>query len=80
MNKLIEISKILNYLPNREWYFNEPVVVSLPHENYFVNGISKGPKGIGVMDGAGNWHGPLLSSSINSIRVIDAIHNKLKSA
>jgi len=80
MNKLIEIAKILKTYEGKQVIFSEPIPVGLPHNDYLVYGVSQSMAGIGVMDGAGNWHGPLLSARANSAKIIHAIHERLTKA
>lgn len=80
MNQLIEIAQIANTYPDGKIIFDEPVQVKAsPHIHVFTAfAIWSGPEGVYVMDGAGEWHGPLNEQQANAGFVISSLYQRLK--
>lgn len=80
MNPLTEITQITSAYPNKEVMFDEPLKIkSSPHTHLFTAyGACVGKDGVYVLDGAGDWHGPLLDSQVNSEFMINSLYQRLK--
>jgi hypothetical protein len=80
MNKLTEINQITSQ-HNGEILFDDPLQIkSSPHRHLFTAyGVCVGPDGVYVLNGAGEWHGPLLEKQVNSSLMINSIYQRLKS-
>lgn len=78
MNQLDEIKSILTGCPDGKEIFPEPVQAMNGARLVFTAyGAWLGPDGVYVMDGGGDWHGPLHESQVNASYVIESIHNQL---
>lgn len=80
MNQLIEIAQIAKTHPDGQVLFNEPLQVkSSPHRHVFTAfGVWAGPDGVYVLDGGGDWHGPLHEKQANAGFVISSLYQRLK--
>jgi len=80
MNPLAEITQITSTYPDREVLFDDPLKIkSSPYTHLFTAyGVCVGADGLYVMDGAGEWHGPLLESQVNSEFMINSLWQRLK--
>ena len=60
--------------------FDDPLhVKSSPHRLVFTAyGIWSGNNGVFVLDGDGEWHGPLLENQVNADLMINSIYQRLK--
>lgn len=57
--------------------FDEPVKVKISIGDFWIYAVCK-QEGIHVQDGAGEWHGPLLSTQLNGEKLISALYDRLK--
>lgn len=79
MYKLIEISKMLNNYLEGKVKFDVPVVAILPCNTFSIYGAQKSEEhGIWILEGSGEWHGPLMSTQVNGEILIDALYDRLK--
>jgi hypothetical protein len=80
MNQLVEIVKIAGTYPDGQVLFDEPLQVkSTPHRHIFTAyGVWSGSDGIYVLDGGGDWHGPLHEKQANAGFVICSLYQRLK--
>jgi hypothetical protein len=80
MNKLIEIAQITSTHRDSKVMFADPLQVkSSPHRHLFTAyGVWSGPDGVYVMDGEGNWHGPLQEKQGNAEFMISSLYQRLK--
>jgi hypothetical protein len=80
MNRLQYITDTVNAYPDHQVEFSDPLQIKLsPHTMPFtVWGLWGGSDGVYVLDGGGNWHGPLLESQINAEFMINSIYQRLK--
>jgi len=84
MHKLIEITQALNSKPYQEVYFHLPVKPKLPFGSFLIYAAKvvkseaiPSNNGIWLMDGEGEWHGPLRESEMNAEFIIHALYNRL---
>lgn len=77
MIKLQTIQQIVSD-HGQEIIFGEPVTIKLgPHQGSFeCHGIHS-ESGVWLMDGAGQWHGPLEESQHNAILIINSLYQRL---
>lgn len=80
MNNLQQINTIAQRYLNGQVIFDEPLKVkSTPHQHVFtVYGVWSGDNGLFVLDGAGEWHGPLLENQLNGEIIINSIYQRMK--
>lgn len=80
MNTLCQIEQLAQLYLNGQVMFNDPIrVKSTPHQHVFtVYGVWSGDDGLFVLDGAGEWHGPLLENQVNGVLMINSICQRLK--
>jgi hypothetical protein len=80
MNNLQHINDLTQRHPDGQVLFDDPIKVrSAPHQPVFtVYGVWAGDQGLFVLDGAGEWHGPLLPEQINGQLIINSIYQRLK--
>jgi hypothetical protein len=80
MNKLLEIVQLAGAHPDGQVIFSEPLVIkSSPHWHLFTAyGVWSGPNGLYVLDGAGDWHGPVEENQGNAEFMINSIYQRLK--
>lgn len=78
MNTLQTIKQIVDN-HNREIIFSDPVKVKLnPHTQVFYCHGVHSENGVWLMDGQGQWHGPLEENQVNAGLVINSIYQRLK--
>jgi hypothetical protein len=80
MNQLVFITDSLNAYPDHQVIFNDEIrVKASPHIALFsCYGACVGPDGIYLMDGAGEWHGPLKEDQVNAGLMISSLYQRLK--
>lgn len=80
MNLLSEISTMLTEYPDGKAMLHEPIrVKSAPHQQMVtIHGAWRGEDGIWLLDGSGDWHGPLLETQMNGIFIINSLFQRLK--
>lgn len=79
MNKLSEIQQITSQHNGQLMFDDALQIKSSPHTHLFTAwGLCVGPDGIYVMNGEGDWYGPLLESQVNSEFMINSIYQRLK--
>lgn len=80
MSLLSEISYMLTEYPERKAMLNEPIKVkSTPHQHVVsIYGAWNTGDGIWLLDGAGEWHGPLLETQMNAGYIINSLFQRLK--
>ncbi len=80
MSQLSAIESILSQSETGKVMLADPVQVSLPHNMTFnVYGAWLGPDGVYLMDGTGDWHGPILETQLNAPAIIACLHHRLES-
>jgi hypothetical protein len=73
------IQQIVSAAPGHEIIFPEPVKVkSSPHKEVFTCYGIHAENDIWLMDGNGEWHGPLEESQGNARLVINSLYQRLK--
>lgn len=80
MSLLPIISTMLSEYPDNKTILNVPIkVMSSPHVEVFtIYGAWQGEDGVWLMDGKGDWHGPLLETQINASYIINSLYQRLK--
>lgn len=80
MNHLQFITETLRNFPDRQVLFNDAIrVKASPHIAVFsCYGACVGPEGVYLMDGEGNWHGPLKENQANAGMVIASLYQRLR--
>lgn len=80
MNHLEQITQLTNSYPDGQIFFDDPIKVrQAPHQPVFtVYGIWSGSSGLFVLDGGGEWHGPLLAEQSNGELMINSIYQRMK--
>jgi hypothetical protein len=78
MTKLQTIQQIVSD-HGHEIIFSEPVTIKLgPHQGSFECYGIHSENGVWLMDGAGEWHGPLSEDQQNGKLVINSLYQRLK--
>lgn len=78
MKQIDEIKAMLSDCPEGKEIFPEPAPAMNGARLVFTAyGAWLGPDGVYVMDGGGDWHGPLHENQVNASYVIESIHNQL---
>jgi hypothetical protein len=80
MTTLQTIQQIILSLAGHEIIFSDPVKVkSSPHKEVFTcYGLHAENEGVWLMDGKGEWHGPLQEDQGNARLVINSLYQRLK--
>jgi hypothetical protein len=80
MTTIQQINDLAKRHPDGQVLFDEPINVrSAPHQPVFaVFGVWVGSEGLFVLDGAGEWHGPLLPEQQNGDLMINSIYQRMK--
>lgn len=80
MNNLQHINDFAQHYPDGQLLFDDPIKIrSAPHQPVFtVYGIWSGCEGLFVLDGGGEWHGPLLPEQDNGELMINSIYQRMK--
>jgi hypothetical protein len=80
MNQLKYITDSLNQFPDHQVLFDDAIrVKASPHIALFTCwGACIGPDGVYLMDGDGNWHGPLKEDQVNAGLLISTIYQRLR--
>jgi hypothetical protein len=80
MSQLEYITDSLNTYPDRQVLFDDAIrVKSSPHIALFsCYGACVGPDGLYLMDGAGEWHGPLKEDQVNAGLMISSLYQRMK--
>jgi hypothetical protein len=80
MNQLKYITDSLNQFPDHQVLFDDAIrVKASPHIALFTCwGACIGPDGVYLMDGDGNWHGPLKEDQANAGLLISTIYQRLR--
>jgi hypothetical protein len=77
MNKLQTIQQIVSD-HGHEIIFREPVTIKLgPHQGSFECYGIHSENGVWLMDGAGEWHGPLEENQCNATAIINSLYQRL---
>jgi len=80
MSLLTDISSMLSKYPDSKAMLHEPIKVNgSPHQHVFtIYGAWAGEDGVWLLDGVGEWHGPLLETQINGNYLINSLFQRLK--
>lgn len=80
MLQLQQINDLAKCHPDGQVLFDDPIKVrSAPHQPVFtVYGVWAGSDGLFVLDGGGEWHGPLLPEQQNGDLMINSIYQRMK--
>jgi hypothetical protein len=80
MTTLETIQQIVFSHAGHEIIFTDPVQVkSSPHQLVFTcYGVHAEENGVWLMDGAGDWHGPLQEDQGNGRLVINSLYQRLR--
>jgi hypothetical protein len=80
MNTLQQINELMQNHTDEQVIFDDPIKVrSAPHQPIFtVYGVWSGSEGLFVLDGGGEWHGPLLPEQQNGQLIINSIYQRIK--
>lgn len=80
MNHLQFITDTVSKYPDRQVMFDDPLPIKpSPHIYLFtVYGLWAGPDGVYLLDGGGDWHGPLLESQTNARLMIASLYQRIK--
>ena len=80
MNHLQFITDIVNAYPDHRVIFDDAIrVKASPHIALFTcHGACVGPGGVYLMDGDGEWFGPLKEDQVNAGLVISSLYQRLK--
>jgi hypothetical protein len=80
MNQLQYITDSLNAYPDHRVTFADAIrVKASPHIALFnCYGACVGPDGVHLMDGEGNWHGPLKEDQVNAGLMISSLCQRMK--
>lgn len=80
MNKLQYITDSLNAYPDHRVMFDDAInVKASPHIALFsCYGACICPNGVYLMDGEGEWHGPLKEDQVNAGLMISSLYQRLK--
>jgi len=76
MNTLNEIIAIVQ--SHSEMLFDEPIVIHTHHAHVFTCYGLAAQDGLWLLDGAGEWHGPLSEEQGNGKLVINSIYQRVK--
>lgn len=69
------IEQLVQQYPDGQVIFDDPLEVQ---DVFTVCGVWSGDNGLFVLDGAGEWHGPLLTEQVNGELMINSIYQHLK--
>lgn len=80
MNQLNYITDSLNTYPGHQVIFDDAIrVKASPHISLFTcHGACVGPDGVYLMDGEGEWHGPLKENQVNAGLMISSLYQRLR--
>jgi hypothetical protein len=80
MNTLQAIEQIVHGYADHQINFDNPVRIKItPHQNSFeVWAVNKNDTGLWLMDGNGEWHGPLREGQVNADKVINSLYQRLR--
>lgn len=80
MSQLNYITDSLNTYPDQRVMFNDAIKVKAsPHIALFAcHGACVGPDGVYLMDGSGEWHGPLKEDQVNAGLMISSLYQRMK--
>lgn len=80
MNHLQFITDTINNHPDRQVMFDSAInVKASPHIALFsCHGACVGPGGIYLMDGGGDWHGPLKEDQVNAGLIISSLYQRMR--
>lgn len=80
MNQLQYITEAVNKYPDHQVMFDDAIrVKASPHVALFnCHGACVGPDGVYLMDGAGEWHGPLKENQVNAGLMISSLYQRLR--
>lgn len=72
---------MLKTIPDGQIIFTDPITIKPAFHGivFTCYGAWTGEKGIFLLDGAGQWHGPLDERQANAGCMIDAVYYRLKS-
>lgn len=81
MKTLKTIKEIILSRQDNEILFSDPLVIkSSPHQHVFTcYGVHAERDEVWLMDGVGEWHGPLSEQQVNAQLVINSLYQRLKS-
>lgn len=80
MNHLQFITNAINKYPDHQVMFDDAIrVKASPHIALFAcHGACVGPDGVYLMDGAGEWHGPLKENQVNAGMMISSLYQRMR--
>lgn len=80
MNHLQFITDTVNNYPDHKVMFDDAIrVKASPHIALFAcHGACVGPDGVYLMDGEGEWFGPLKEDQLNAGLMISSLYQRLK--
>jgi hypothetical protein len=80
MNHLQFITDTINSYPDRQVMFNDAIKVKAsPHMHLFsCYGACVGPGGVYLMDGAGDWFGPVKEDQANAGLLISSLYQRMR--
>jgi hypothetical protein len=80
MNYLEYITEAVKTYPDGQVIFDEPLKIKTSPHIFLITvyGLCVGPYGLYVMDGGGDWYGPLLESQANAGVMISSIYQRVK--
>lgn len=80
MNHLQFITDTINKHPDRQVMFDDAIKVKAsPHMHLFsCYGACVGPGGLYLLDGGGDWHGPLKEDQTNAGLMIASLYQRIK--
>jgi hypothetical protein len=80
MNHLQFITEAVNSYPDHQVLFDDAIrIKASPHIALFsCHGACVGPDGVYLMDGNGEWFGPLKEDQVNAALMINSLYQRLK--
>lgn len=80
MNQLQYITDSLNDYPDHQVMFDDAIrVKASPHIPVFTcHGACVGPDGVYLMDGEGEWQGPLKEDQVNAGLMISSLYQRMR--
>jgi len=80
MNHLQFITDTIAKYPDSQVMFDDPIKIKpSPHVYLFTAyGLWSGPDGVYVLDGGGDWHGPLKEDQANAGLMIASIYQRIR--
>jgi hypothetical protein len=80
MNHLQCITDTVNAYPDKQVMFDDAIKVKAsPHMHLFsCYGVCVGPGGVYLLDGGGDWHGPLKEDQVNARLMIASLYQRIR--